>query len=100
MEQKYRDVFKEVFGVQENILNDTFSKNSVKDWDSVHQLNIIASLEDAFDIMFDPEDIMDAMYDLVEEKKVEDEEKEVQPALQIKSEEEKMNNDEDVKEVK
>ena len=31
MEQKYRDVFKEVFGVQENILNDTFSKNSVKD---------------------------------------------------------------------
>ena len=59
MEQKYRDVFKEVFGVQENILNDTFSKNSVKDWDSVHQLNIIASLEDAFDIMFDPEDIME-----------------------------------------
>ena len=58
MEQKYRDVFKEVFGVQENILNDTFSKNCVKDWDSVHQLNIIASLEDAFDIMFDPEDIM------------------------------------------
>lgn len=48
----------------------------------------------------DPEDIMDAMYDLVEEKKVEDEEKEVQPASQIKSEEEKMNNDEDVKEVK
>ena len=59
MEQKYRDVFKEVFGVQENIINDTFSKNSVKDWDSVHQLNIIASLEDAFDIMFDPEDIME-----------------------------------------
>ena len=59
MEQKYRDVFKEVFGVQENILNDTFSKNSVKDWDSVHQLNIIASLEVAFDIMFDPEDIME-----------------------------------------
>ena len=59
MEQKYRDVFKEVFGVQKNILNDTFSKNSVKDWDSVHQLNIIASLEDAFDIMFDPEDIME-----------------------------------------
>ena len=58
MEQKYRDVFKEVFGVQENILNDTFSKNSVKDWDSVHQLNIIASLEDAFDIIFDPEDII------------------------------------------
>ena len=31
----------------------------MKDWDSVHQLNIIASLEDAFDIMFDPEDIME-----------------------------------------
>lgn len=27
--------------------------------DSVHQLNIIALLEESFDVMFDPEDIME-----------------------------------------
>ena len=53
MEQKYRQVFIEVFGVLESALNDDFSKDNVKEWDSVHQL-----LEEAFDIMFEPEDIM------------------------------------------
>lgn len=58
MKQKYNKVFTEVFGVAENVLNDDFSKDSVKGWDSVHQLNIIALLEEEFDIMFEPEDIM------------------------------------------
>ena len=58
MEQKYRQVFIEVFGVLESALNDDFSKDNVKEWDSVHQLNIVALLEEAFDIMFEPEDIM------------------------------------------
>ena len=58
MEQKYNKVFTEVFGVAENVLNDDFSKDNVKEWDSVHQLNIVALLEEAFDIMFEPEDIM------------------------------------------
>ena len=58
MEQKYRQVFIEVFGVLESALNDDFSTHNVKEWDSVHQLNIVALLEEAFDIMFEPEDIM------------------------------------------
>ena len=49
----------------------------------------------------DPEDILDAMNDLVEEKKVEDEEKEVQPAKIIKKEEEEIeNNDEEMEQMK
>ena len=39
-------------------VRDDFSKDNVKEWDSVHQLNIVALLEEAFDIMFEPEDIM------------------------------------------
>lgn len=58
MEQKYKQVFIEVFGVLEGALNDDFSKDNVKEWDSVHQLNIVALLEEAFDVMFEPEDIM------------------------------------------
>ena len=58
MEQKYKQVFIEVFGVLESALNDDFSKDNVKELDSVHQLNIVALLEETFDVMFEPEDIM------------------------------------------
>lgn len=57
--EKYNQAFVEVFGVDEAVLNDGFAKDSVDGWDSVHQLNIIALLEESFDIMFDPEDIME-----------------------------------------
>ena len=55
----YNNAFVEVFGVNASTLNDDFSKESVDTWDSVHQLNIIALLEESFDVMFDPEDIME-----------------------------------------
>ena len=57
--EKYNDAFVEVFGVDNSVLNNGFSKESVEAWDSVHQLNIIALLEESFDVMFDPEDIME-----------------------------------------
>lgn len=57
--EKYNDAFIEVFGVDNAVLNNDFSKDSVEAWDSVHQLNIIALLEESFDVMFDPEDIME-----------------------------------------
>lgn len=58
-QEKYAAAFVEVFGAAANELNDNFSKETVEGWDSVHQLNIIALLEESFDVMFDPEDIME-----------------------------------------
>lgn len=57
--EKYDKAFTDVFGVETSVLGDGFSKENVDGWDSVHQLNIIAMLEESFDIMFDPEDIME-----------------------------------------
>ena len=57
--EKYNDAFVQVFGVRVEELNDDFSKDTVGEWDSVHQLSLIAEFEEAFDIMFDPEDIME-----------------------------------------
>ena len=57
--EKYNDAFIEVFGVSADALNDNFCKETVEEWDSVHQLGVVSELEDAFDIMFDPEDIME-----------------------------------------
>lgn len=56
--EKYNSIFTEVFGVAPADLSDTFSKETVEQWDSVHQLNLVTLAEDTFDIMLDPEDIM------------------------------------------
>ena len=56
--EKYNAIFTEVFGVTVDQLGDNYSKETVSEWDSVHQLNIISMLEETFDLMLDPEDIM------------------------------------------
>ena len=55
---KYREIFCETFNVNESELGEEFTFKSVKQWDSVAHLTLISELEDAFDIMFDAEDIL------------------------------------------
>ena len=57
--EKYNNAFVQVFGAKAEDLNDKYGKETVEEWDSVHQLSLIAEFEEAFDIMFDPEDIME-----------------------------------------
>ena len=57
--EKYNNAFVQVFGAKLEDLNDGYGKETVDEWDSVHQLSLIAEFVEAFDIMFDPEDIMD-----------------------------------------
>lgn len=57
--EKYNNAFVEVFGAKVEDLDDSYGKETVDEWDSVHQLSLIAQFEEAFDIMFDPEDIME-----------------------------------------
>lgn len=56
--EKYNAIFQEVFGASVNQLGDNYSEETVSEWDSVHQLNVIALMEENFDLMLDPEDIM------------------------------------------
>lgn len=57
--EKYNNAFVEVFSAKVEELNDNYCKETVDEWDSVHQLGLIAEFEEVFDIMFDPEDIME-----------------------------------------
>ena len=57
--EKINKIFCEVFAVEESALSDTFNKDTVEGWDSVHQLSLTTAVEDAFDIMFDAEDILE-----------------------------------------
>ena len=55
---KLNEIFCEVFNVDGSALGKGFDKDSVDGWDSVRQLFLTSSLEDTFDIMLDPEDII------------------------------------------
>lgn len=56
--EKYNRVFCDTFGVSEKVLNEEFTFRGVEAWDSVAHLSLISGLEDAFDVLFDADDIL------------------------------------------
>lgn len=56
--EQLNNIFCEVFGVESFALGAGFDNSSVEGWDSVRQLTLTSSIEDTFDIMLDPEDIL------------------------------------------
>lgn len=54
----YNKAFTEAFGIEEKDLPG-LQYQAIPDWDSVGHMNLIAALEDAFDIMMDTDDIID-----------------------------------------
>ncbi len=56
--EKYNAAFIDSFGVTATDLPN-LAYQSIPAWDSVGQMQLIAALEDTFDIMFDTEDIID-----------------------------------------
>jgi acyl carrier protein len=57
--QKYDQSFMESFSIDESVLSDDLLYNSIPEWDSVGHMSLVAGLEDAFDIMFEMDDIID-----------------------------------------
>ena len=56
--EKYNEAFIESFGVTEEQLPG-LAYQEIPEWDSVGHMQLIAALEDTFDIMFDTDDIID-----------------------------------------
>ena len=56
--QKYNRIFEEIFGVENDELNEKFTMEEVGRWNSLAHISLISSIEDEFEIMFDPEDIL------------------------------------------
>lgn len=55
--QKYDEIFMELFGVNESQLDDNFNFGKAPGWDSFAHMELIAQLEDTFEIMLETEDI-------------------------------------------
>ncbi len=56
--EKYQDVFVRVLETTPDALNENFTFSNVEQWDSVAHLNLISELEEAFDVLFESEDIL------------------------------------------
>lgn len=55
MEDTIIEILKKVLET-ENVNSDSDQDNT-ENWDSLHQLNLVVELEDAFDVSLEPEDI-------------------------------------------
>jgi acyl carrier protein len=57
--EKYDAAFMETFGIGPDELNSSLQYQSIKAWDSVGHMALVAALEDAFDIMMEMDDVVD-----------------------------------------
>lgn len=57
--EKYNQAFITGLSLSEDQLNENLKYQDIEAWDSVGHMNLIAELEDAFDIMMDTDDIID-----------------------------------------
>lgn len=55
---KLRQSFSRSLGIPEERVTEDLAYNSIKEWDSVGHMALVAELEGAFDVMFDTDDIL------------------------------------------
>ena len=59
--EKYLKVFVDTLEIRSEEA-EGLKYNSIANWDSVGHMNLVAALEDAFDIMMDTDDIIDSVH--------------------------------------
>lgn len=59
MAKPLEDVFSETLGIERGRVVDGLEYNSIKEWDSVAHMALIAALEENYDIMLETEDVID-----------------------------------------
>lgn len=57
--EKYNKAFEEALEIEEGKLSEDLEYQGIPTWDSVGHMELIAQIEDAFDIMLETDDIVD-----------------------------------------
>jgi acyl carrier protein len=57
--EKYNSVFQKILSISGDELNENLIYQSVDSWDSVGHMELIAGLEDAFEINLEMDDVID-----------------------------------------
>ena len=55
---RLRECFSRSLGIPPERVTDELAYNSLKEWDSVGHMALVADIEGAFDVMFDTDDIL------------------------------------------
>lgn len=58
-ESQLKKAFVDVLGVDEDIDWSALAYRSIEEWDSVAHMQLVAEIEDVFDIMIDTQDVID-----------------------------------------
>lgn len=61
MENRIKKVISDILMVNQSIINDESSPETIDEWDSLKQMNIIVALEEEFDILLSDEDIIEML---------------------------------------
>ncbi|MCH5265250.1 MAG: acyl carrier protein [Lachnospiraceae bacterium] len=56
--ETYKNVFIEVFSLSEDFDVENLQFKQIPEWDSVGHMDLVASLEDAFDVMLETDEII------------------------------------------
>ncbi len=59
MEEKLKNLFSESLSISLDIIDDDLKYSEIPEWDSVAHMALVATIEEAFDIMIDAEDVID-----------------------------------------
>lgn len=57
--EKYKNAFVEGLEISIDVVNEKLEYQGIPQWDSVGHMGLVASIEDAFGIMMDTDDIID-----------------------------------------
>lgn len=57
--EKYKEAFIKSMDLSPDVVNEDLTYQGVENWDSVGHMNLIAELEDTFEIMLETDDIID-----------------------------------------
>ena len=73
LENRIKNVMSAVFEIPANNVNDKLSPDTVESWDSLKHLQLILSLEDEFEIIFNSDEIaailsFDSIRSIIKEK--------------------------------
>ena len=58
-EQKLREIFADALGIDESLVTDELTYNTIPEWDSIAHMALISEIDDAFDTMLDTDDVID-----------------------------------------